>query len=51
MSTKRWLIVVIESLLVAWVLLYVATYFDVPFVREAGGTMTLADHGDVSPAS
>jgi hypothetical protein len=37
MAAKRWLVTLVESLLIAWALLYLATYFDVPFVREAGG--------------
>jgi hypothetical protein len=37
MAAKRWLVTLVESLLIAWALLYLATYFDVPFVRVAGG--------------
>ena len=37
MTAKRWLFTVVESMLVAWALLYLATRLDVPFVREAGG--------------
>ena len=38
MTAKRWLFTVVESLLLAWVLLYLATRLDVPFAREAGGS-------------
>jgi hypothetical protein len=37
MVTRRWLFTLVEALLISWVLLFLATYFDVPFVREAGG--------------
>jgi hypothetical protein len=37
MTAQRWLFTVVESLLLAWALLFLATYLDVPFVREAGG--------------
>ena len=42
MTAKQWLVMLIESLLIAWVLLYLATYFDVPFIREAGGRIEAA---------
>ena len=42
MTAKRWLITVIQAGLIAWALLYLATYFDVPFVREAGGRAAAA---------
>ena len=37
MMPKQWLFTIFMSLLIAWALLYLATYFDVPFVRPAGG--------------
>jgi hypothetical protein len=37
MHAKRWLITLVESLLIAWALLYLATYFDMSFVNELGG--------------
>ena len=37
MTGSRWLVVVVQTLLLSWALLYLATYFDVPFVREAAG--------------
>jgi hypothetical protein len=39
MTAKRWLLTLIQSGLIAWALLYLATYVDVPFVREAGGRL------------
>jgi hypothetical protein len=37
MTAKRWLLTLIESLVIASVLLFLATQFDVPFVRDADG--------------
>jgi hypothetical protein len=37
MTMKRWLIVFAQALLVSMAILYLAEYFSVPFVREAGG--------------
>lgn len=37
MTTKHWLVVFIQSVLVAWALLFLVTYFDLSFVAEAWG--------------
>jgi hypothetical protein len=39
MTAKRWLITLIQASLIAWALLYLATYFNIPSVREAGGNV------------
>ena len=37
MTIKRALIVFAEALLISLIVLYLTAYFDLPFVREAGG--------------
>jgi hypothetical protein len=44
MTAKRWLFTVITSLLIAWTLMYLAMYFGVPFVRDAGGLTAATLH-------
>lgn len=38
-TVYRWVMTLVLAALTAWGLLYLATYFDVPFVREAGGAL------------
>ena len=38
MTTRRRLITLTVAVLISWALLYLATYFNVPVVREAGGS-------------
>lgn len=37
MTAHRWFVTLVNSLLIGWALLYLATFCNVPFVREAGG--------------
>jgi hypothetical protein len=42
MTAKRWFIAVVQALLIAWMLLYIAGYFDLRFPAEAGGMSSTA---------
>ena len=37
MSIDRWLVILVQSVVVAWLLLFLATYFELSLVSEAWG--------------